>query len=197
MLPKQRHYRNDQTPGALVFATATVLDFVPIFKNERHAAACVSVLGQTCRERGGRLYARVVMPEHMHLLVALPLSESASVFLGRLKSLIAREIAPNLSLEEQYRFSEQIGLNRRTLWQRSFRSFPVESERLYEQKVDYIHENPVRRGLCARPEDYPWSSARMHVAGRFRGEEEGLSLKSSDMLPSGCQMKSPPQGAET
>ena len=57
--------------------------------------------------------------------------------------------------------SMQRGLNRRTLWRPGFRSYPLNEGDLLGQKVRYTHGNPFRRGLCTRPEDYPWSSARL------------------------------------
>ncbi len=45
------------------------------------------------------------------------------------------------------------------IWQPSFYDFNIYSESKLHQKVEYIHWNPVRAGLCKRPEDWPWSSA--------------------------------------
>ncbi len=36
---------------------------------------------------------------------------------------------------------------------------------MFREKLDYIHNNPVRRGLVARPEDWPWSSFRHYATG--------------------------------
>jgi len=47
------------------------------------------------------------------------------------------------------------------LWQARFHRSIITGERFFfEQKIKYIEENPVRAGLCLRPEDWPWSSVR-------------------------------------
>jgi REP element-mobilizing transposase RayT len=50
--------------------------------------------------------------------------------------------------------------HRYSLWQHDSDVFSIVSESTFMQKVNYIHENPVRAGLVGRPEDYRWSSAR-------------------------------------
>lgn len=111
---------------------------------------------------------------------------------------MAREIVPHLTLDQQPKFAQQIDLNRRTLWQRSFRSYHLTSDSLFLQKIAYTHKDPVRRGLCLSAEDYPWSSARMDVDGLYGGEAKGLPLRLADMLPSlqVARRSPPPQGAE-
>ena len=51
--------------------------------------------------------------------------------------------------------------HRYSLWQTEKNVFPLYTESLFMQKVNYIHQNPVRAGLVERPTDYRWSSARI------------------------------------
>ena len=73
-------------------------------------------------------------------------------------------------------FDQQRGLNDRTFWQRSFRSRSIAEEWKFGVATRYIHRNPVKRGLCARPEDWQWSSSWMNEAGLY-GYEDGLVLQ--------------------
>ena len=50
-------------------------------------------------------------------------------------------------------------------WQRRYYDFNVWSERKTREKLGYMHRNPVRRGLVAEPEDWPWSSFRHYATG--------------------------------
>lgn len=50
---------------------------------------------------------------------------------------------------------------RYSLWQTEKNVYPIFSEELFMQKVNYIHNNPVRAGLVERAIDYKWSSARI------------------------------------
>lgn len=94
--------------------------------------------------------AYVVMPEHVHLLMSEPERGSLSVVIQILKQTIARKLKP-------------AGIRR--FWQVRYYDFPVWSEAKYKEKLRYIHRNPVKRGLVARPEDWPWSSFNQWTSG--------------------------------
>jgi len=47
---------------------------------------------------------------------------------------------------------------KRHVWQEDYWDRFIRNEGHYTATVDYIHNNPVKAGLCARPEDWPWSS---------------------------------------
>ena len=53
-----------------------------------------------------------------------------------------------------------------SFWQSRCYDFNVWSERKFIEKLRYIHRNPVKRGLVARPEDWPWSSFLHYATGQ-------------------------------
>jgi len=59
-------------------------------------------------------------------------------------------------------------------WQARYYDFNVWSEPKRVEKPRYRHRNPVTRGLCERPEDWPWSSYRHYLTG----EEAGVEIES-------------------
>jgi putative transposase len=96
--------------------------------------------------------AYVVMPEHVHMLVSEPERESLAAVIKAIKLGVARHYGGRF-------------------WQERYYDFNVWSRGKHAEKVDYIHWNPVRRGLVERPEDWAWSSYRHHLDGR-RGVAE-------------------------
>jgi hypothetical protein len=50
-------------------------------------------------------------------------------------------------------------------WQRRFYDFNVWSEKKFKEKLEYMHANPVKRGLVLHPKDWPWSSWRHYALG--------------------------------
>jgi putative transposase len=98
----------------------------------------------------------VLMPEHVHLLVGEPSVSSLSVALQVLKQNISRK----LKRQADVRF-----------WQRRYYDFNVHSEFKRLEKLSYMHSNPVRRGLVAKPEDWPWSSFVHYATGRMGAVE--------------------------
>jgi putative transposase len=94
----------------------------------------------------------VLMPEQVHLLVGEPGISSLAVALQVLKQKTSRK----LKSPGDVRF-----------WQRRSYDFNVHSERKRVEKLRYMHRNPVRRGLAAKPEDWPWSSFLHYATGKM------------------------------
>ena len=52
---------------------------------------------------------------------------------------------------------------KRQVWERNSLSVPLWSKEVMWQKLEYIHDNPVRAGLCSTPESYKYSSASFYL----------------------------------
>ena len=89
----------------------------------------------------------VVMPEHVHLLVSEPKKAKLAIALQALKLSVMRK-----SVE-------------RPFWQARYYDFNVFTTKKQIEKLNYMHENPVVRGLVGFAENWPWSSARHHLTG--------------------------------
>jgi putative transposase len=159
--PKGKHYKNHIENGT-AFITTTVLDFNTVFLNPMLANAMTAGLLSDCKHYGARLWAFVVIPHHLHLLLDLPPGMSVSRLMRNIKRNSSNMLVPLLSDEEKHLFDDQRGLNRSTFWMARFRSVEICTEKDFSIKVAYIHDNPVKSGLCARPEDYRWSSASIY-----------------------------------
>lgn len=113
------------------------------------------------------------MPEHLHFVSRLHPKLELPQFMNGFKSITAKNLRPMLAPSVEARFSQQYGLGRRTFWQRSYRGFEITTHEELWQKLDYIHRNPVRRGLVEAPHDYQWSSAKFLEDGDWT-EELGM-----------------------
>jgi putative transposase len=89
----------------------------------------------------------VVMPEHVHLLVSEPERESLAVALQGLKLSVARRART------------------RPFWLPRYYDFNVRTDAKRFEKLNYMHWNPIKRGLVGRPEDWRWSSYRYYRTG--------------------------------
>ncbi|MFI5385970.1 MAG: REP-associated tyrosine transposase [Fimbriimonadales bacterium] len=183
-MARYRHYRNPTEPGICFFATTTILDFVPVFRDPRLADLAIREVVSVHRKHRARLNAFVVMPEHLHFVTTLAPDQDCIFFVGRLKTRLAEAVLPKLTETTRALFNHQRGLNRREFWRPSFRGFQVEGDDVFWQKVEYTHLNPVRRGLVLYPEEYRWSSARLFLRGHW-SEERGLSFTLEDLGPDG------------
>jgi putative transposase len=116
----------------------------------------------------------VVMPEHVHLLVSEPR-----------RGTLAR-VVQALKLSVSLRRPE------RPFWQARYYDFNVHGEEKRVEKLRYMHRNPVVRGLCAKPEEWKWSSFR-HYATGFEGtveiESSWTASRRGWQLPAGWELE--------
>jgi putative transposase len=91
----------------------------------------------------------VLMPEHVHLLVNEP-EGSLAIAIQLLKQTTSKKL--KRSEEQQF-------------WQRRYYDFNVWTDEKRIEKLRYMHRNPIRRGLAAKPEDWPWSSFNHYATG--------------------------------
>jgi putative transposase len=94
----------------------------------------------------------VLMPEHVHLLVGQPRRSLLSVAIQVLKQQTSRKLKQHGEVQ---------------FWQRRYYDFNVHNEEKRVEKLRYMHRNPVKRGLVAKPESWPWSSFLHYAAGRI------------------------------
>ncbi len=115
-------------------------------------AAYIELMAHWCHERGVRVWAYCLMPNHVHLIV-VPSSEEA----------LARAIG-----EAHRRYTRRINFRekwRGYLWQGRFASFVMDEAYLLAA-VRYVELNPVRASLVLDAADWRWSSATAHLSGR-------------------------------
>lgn len=136
----------------------------------RHPAVARVVQETLLRFDGGlyRLIAWCIMPNHVHVLIA-PLAE-----LGRIvkswKSYSGRwAMGRNAELG--------LGVPGKAFWMREYWDRYIRDQKHFDAVVEYIHQNPVKAGLCATPDAWPWSSAYSGSAepqlGTIRKREGG------------------------
>lgn len=174
-MARYRHYVNNKAPGVTVFITSTVLDFVHAFKRPEMKEAMVDFIYAECRRTGTILHAYVVMSHHIHLLITLKEDMNTPRFMQKFKERSSKGLSPLLESDERAGFDAQRGLNRSTFWKSGFRCILANHHKIFIQKRNYIHMNPVRAGLVELPWEYRWSSSSLLVGG-FWTPERGLPL---------------------
>ena len=124
--------------------------------------AVLQGLENTRRRYGLRIYGFVLMPEHVHLLLSEPERGTLACALQSLKSAsarMARRAEPVLVTAAPH------------FWQARYYDRYMRDYAEFSEKLRYIHRNPVKRGLCAAPEHWPWSSFRHYWGGADVGVE--------------------------
>jgi putative transposase len=143
-----------------------------LFRNERWANLLIDVLYHY-RGRAYLLHEFVIMPDHIHvLLTPLTSLEKAVQF-----------IKGGFS----YRAKKELGSNME-IWQKGFSDHRIRDASDYQVHVSYIRQNSVRKRLCERAEEFPYSSA--HLGLELDPAPQGLKPGSFVMRPVGA-----PEGA--
>lgn len=158
------------TPDEVYFVTLTIMGWIDLFSRRCYRDIVVENLKQCQKNMGLEIFVYVVMSNHIHM-IARRNGADLNELLGRFKSFTAKkflkEIEENVQesrkewLLHQFRFyaksRENYGLYH--VWHYANYATHIYSREVFEQKRDYIHMNPVRAGIVARPEDYIYSSA--------------------------------------
>ena len=118
-----------------------------------------------CKRWNATLSGFVVMTHHFHLVVKPEDSKTITHLMNEIKSNAFERLSSQLLPYEKGQMKMQAGLGRNQFWKRSFRANPLYTSEVFQQKLHYLHENPVRAGLAEAPEDYFWSSSHIFQQG--------------------------------
>ena len=127
------------------FITTKTIDNTILFNKQENAEAVISAIYFGRQNNWFNLIAFVVMPDHLHLII-VPELKNISQTMHSVKSYSSKEIN---------RINNRVG----HIWQSSFRDFTISTETQLLEKITYIHNNPVRKGLVLETSRYNFSSA--------------------------------------
>ena len=165
-----------QKAETLHFITFSCFHRFPLLEAAGAREVVEGVLEQTRARHQARLYAYVLMPEHVHLLVNEPPQILLAQFLKAVKQVTSRRL----------RGSD------RKFWQDRYYDSNVYGEKARSEVIRYIHRNPIARGLVTRPEQWPWSSFR-HCASGAKGtveiESQWTAFLRGSRLPEGIRLQ--------
>jgi putative transposase len=170
-------------PGDLHELTFSCYKRLPLLANDDWRRRLASSIDAAGLETGFKLAAFVMMPEHVHLLVVPTSSESRiDLYLAKVKQPFSKSIKEllkqqNSPLLARLTVRERPGKTCFRFWQEG----PGYDRNLNTSKaiaasLDYIHLNPVRRGLVDRAVDWKWSSASWYLLDPARQQRPGLPL---------------------
>jgi|SRR5882724_2502715 len=129
----------------------------------------IEAIATTREKEPFKLIGYVVMPDHFHLL-ANPLRLDISIVVGRIKGRAAVAILGWLRTEGHSKSLAKLALQTapksgqtHAVWMKEFSAVDIWSRKFIRQKLDYIHMNPVRAGLCDHPGKCRWSSYNAYM----------------------------------
>ncbi|MFA5669302.1 MAG: transposase [Balneolaceae bacterium] len=169
------------------FITFAVVDWIDVFTRPVYKQVIVESLEYCRNEKGLQIHGWCLMTNHIHLVVSAKEGFSLSDILRDLKKHTAKIILADLEINnKESRRSWMLWMFRRAgnqnpnnqkyqFWRQDNRPIEITSNKFFNQKMEYIHYNPVKEGFCSQETEYPYSSALWYK------EKKGL-LKIDEIL---------------
>ena len=150
------------------FYTATCYDWLPLLANDKFKNIIVSSLQFMVNNKRIELNAFAIMNNHIHLIwQVLPGHEPTDVQLSFMR-FTAQQIKFEL-IKDDPALLEKCKVNKDDrqyqIWKRESLGVDLFTDAVFDQKLNYIHYNPVVAGLCKLPEEYYYSSALFYNHG--------------------------------
>jgi putative transposase len=160
---------------ALYFLTFTVVEWLDVFTRPLYKDIVINSLRYCQQHKGLELFAYCLMSNHLHLIARADAGYELSDIVRDFKKFTARRVFEAIATNPQesrrqwleWCLRKQGEFNPKNtfiqLWQNHSHGVELRSEAMTRQKLNYIHQNPVRAGICFRGEDYLYSSASFYA----------------------------------
>ena len=150
------------------FFTATILKWQKLLKPDKYKDIVIDSFRFLVADKRIKMYAFTIMSNHLHLIWQMqPLIHPAHVqrdFLKYTAQHIRYDLWQHHPAVLPY-FRVDAADRDYQIWKRKPLSIELRTDKVYQQKLDYIHWNPVRAGICKLPEEYKYSSAFFYETG--------------------------------
>ncbi|MPX98099.1 transposase [Salinivibrio sp. VYel6] len=149
------------------FVTLTILHWIPVFTRPDTVNILLDALRFLSRD-GLNVYAWVVLENHCHLVLQ---SQALDRDIARLKSWTARNLIQYLAERNVKQILDQLAFYKKAhkgdrayqFWQEGVHPELIQNDAMMRQKIEYIHQNPVKRGYVDEAAHWRYSSARDYM----------------------------------
>ncbi|MEX0812768.1 MAG: transposase [Chitinophagales bacterium] len=156
---------------ACYFVTFQVVYWIDVFTRQTYRDIFLDLLRFYQENQGLKVHAYVIMSNHIHLILSASQSKNdLSSIIGRIKSLSSKKIKDEIEQSNESRKEWILWMMKRAaskhkrndsfqLWTHDSHPILLDDNIKLKQRLDYIHQNPVKAGIVANAEDYIYSSA--------------------------------------
>lgn len=155
------------------FVTTTITEWQNVFCSTDAFEIIINSLKYCIANKGLHLHGYVIMPNHAHYILSTnenkklsdimrDFNTHTSRLLTKLLTEYNRQVILNIF---KYAASNDRRDNVFKVWQDGYHPIVLMSEIFLRQKLDYLHNNPVRKGFVEKPEEWRYSSERNYIHG--------------------------------
>lgn len=158
-------------PQATYFVTATVVDWIDVFTRNEYKNILLDSIRFCQKNQGLLVHAWVLMPNHLHMIYSVTPEKDPALVLKNIKSFTALKIIDaviNSPIESRKGWMldlfEKNGKANKSnfrfqLWKHENHPVLLDVNEILEERINYLHNNPVRAGFVSQPEHWLYSSA--------------------------------------
>lgn len=161
-------------PDKAYFITITCVNWIDVFTRLNHRYTIINSIKYCQEHKGLQIFAYCIMPSHIHLICSADKGIKLSDIIRDFKKFTSKQIIENIKNEPESRrewllelFSKACEQLKREqeykVWQDGYHAEIIETVKFMNQKLNYIHHNPVIDKIVEKPEDYLFSSARNYA----------------------------------
>ena len=170
-MTRLRHFDN---LGTTRFVTFSCFRHHPFVKEHFAREILIQGLEHLRVRRHVRIIRWVVMPDHVHLVLLPSVDVRLGPAIGQLKSWTSQQILRSSELRQPVLCRDD---GSPAVWERRCYDHNCHNEEVVRTKVEYCHNNPVRRGLVKHASDWPWSSYNWYRGeGKMLLEIDGMAM---------------------
>jgi REP element-mobilizing transposase RayT len=147
------------------FITCTILHWIPIFTRQESVEIVLESLKYLQKTDNLKIYAYVILENHLHLIAS---SDDISKSMKKFKSFTAKQIIKLLQRENVKTILNQLAFYKKAhkkdttyqLWQEGIQPKLIINDKMMIDRINYIHNNPLKRGYVDEAKHWRYSSAR-------------------------------------
>lgn len=158
-MTKLRHYDHLDTSR---FVTFSCYRRLTLLGQEAVRDLIVSHLKVFRKRTGIMILGYVIMPEHVHLVLYPPKGISLGVEIGKLKGSASRDLTKIVDEVPKRLLRDGTETKQVAIWHRRCYDHNCRTRETTIEKIEYCHNNPVKRGLISDPSGWRWSSYRWY-----------------------------------
>ena len=148
--------------------TCTIVGWLPIFTRPEAVDIVLDSWRHLQREREFRLFGYVILENHLHLIASAPrlspvMQSFKSYTAGRIVDLLERHSTEVVLRQLRAHKARHKTQSEHQVWQEGNHPKQIQDEQMMWQKLEYIQNNPVKRGYVDDPLDWRYSSARNYA----------------------------------
>lgn len=168
-------------PGAMYFVTGTVVEWADVFTRNVYKDILLDSIRFCQKNQQLQIHAWVLMTNHFHLICSTKEDGDLGLILKNMKSFTAtRIIDAIINNESESRrkwlmdIFERNGQTKRgnlrfQFWQHENHPILLDNQGMFDSRLNYLHDNPVRAGFVSDPKEWLYSSARDYYGNGDRG----------------------------